>query len=137
MTGYPQQRKLQGIEFNLLAALTASHAHFSFVGVFQNEEITWDATLLTLERYHAEQPHSSQAVQRSPFLEVGLEVGAQTISGRTLRVVIDVAQIDEPTILRSIIMIRQYKRLHIGRHEFGFHHFPLASAGSEMKLFLS
>ena len=115
VTGYPQQHKLQGIEFNLLGALTASHAHFSFVGQFQNEEITWDATLLTLERYHAEQPHSSQAVQRSPFLEVG----AQTISGRALRVVLDVAQIDEPTILRSIIMIRQYKRLHVGRHEFG------------------
>ena len=119
MTGYPQRRKLQGIEFNLLEALTASHAHFSFVGPFQNEEITWDATLLTLERYHAEQSHSSQAVQRSPFLEVSLEVDAQTISGRSLRVVLDVAQIDEPTILRSIIMIRQYKRLHVGHHEFG------------------
>lgn len=115
MTGYPQQRKLQGIEFNLLEALTASHAHFSFVGLFQNEQITWDANLLTLERYHAEQPHSSQAVQRSPFLEVG----AQTISGRALRVVLDVAQIDEPTILRSIIMIRQYKRLRLGHHDFG------------------
>jgi len=115
VNGYPQQRNPQGIEFNLLEALAASQAHFSFVGQFQNEELTWDATLLTLERYHAEQPHSSQAVQRSPFLEVG----AQTISGRTLRVVIDVAQIDEPTILRSIIMIRQYKRLRIGRHEFG------------------
>jgi len=119
VNGYPQQRNPQGIEFNLLEALAASQAHFSFVGQFQNEELTWDATLLTLERYHAEQPHSSQAVQRSPFLEVGLEVGAQTISGRTLRVVIDVAQLAAPTILRSIIMIRQYKRLRIGRHEFG------------------
>lgn len=115
MNGYPRQRKHQGIEFNLLEALTASHAHFSFVGQFKNEEITWDATLLTLERYHAEQPHSSQAVQRSPFLEVG----AQTTSSRALRVVLDVAQIDEPTILRSIIMVRQYKRLSLGHHDFG------------------
>lgn len=115
MTEYPQQRKLQGIEFNLLTALTTSQAHFSFVGRFQNEEVTWDTTLLSLSQYHAEQPRASQAVQRTAFLEVG----AQTTVGRALRVVLDIAQIDEPAILRTIIMIRQYKRLHVRRHEFG------------------
>jgi len=40
-----------------------------------------------------------------------------TFTGR--RVVLDIPRIDEPAILRTIIMIRNYKRLYPGRHEFG------------------
>ena len=112
---YPLAHAVQGIAFNLLAPLTSTQARFSFAGSFQNQEIVWDATLLTLTQYHAEQPAAASAVQRSPFMEIG----DATTPARAIRVALDVAQIDEPTILRTIIMIRQYKRLHAGRHEFG------------------
>jgi hypothetical protein len=112
---YPLARELRGIAYKLLAALTSTQAHFSFSGRFQNQEVVWDATLLTLTQYHAEQSAPAEPVQRSPFMEIGDATG----QGRRIRVALDVAQIDEPAILRTIIMVRQYKRLHAGRREFG------------------
>lgn len=112
---YPKTRQAQGIEFRLLVPLTTQQAHFAFTGRFQDREVVWDATLLTLAHYHYEQAPVAQAVERFPFLEIG----AETTTGRALRVALDIEQIDEPAILRTIIMVRQYKRLHEGRHEFG------------------
>jgi len=112
---YPLAREVQGIVYKLLAPLSSTRAHFSFAGRFQNQEIVWDATLLTLTQYHAEQPAAAAFVERSAFMEIGDATG----QGHSIRVALDIAQIDEPAILRTIIMIRQYKRLHAGRHVFG------------------
>jgi hypothetical protein len=112
---YPLAREVQGIAYQLLAPLTSTQARFSFAGRFQNQELVRDATLLTLTQYHAGQPAPAAPVQRSPFMEIG----DTTAHGRAIRLALDIAQIDEPAILRTIIMIRQYKRLHAGRHEFG------------------
>jgi hypothetical protein len=82
---------------------------------FQNQEIVWDATLVTLAHYYAEQPEPAQPEVRRAFLEIG----GLTAHGRAIRVALDIPVIDEAVILRTIIMIRNYKRLHPGRHEFG------------------
>jgi len=82
---------------------------------FQNQEIVWDTTLFTLTHYHADQPQSAEPVVRTAFLEIGDD----TAYGRAIRVALDIPCIDEPAILRTIIMIRNYKRLRPGRHEFG------------------
>ena len=82
---------------------------------FQNQEIVWDTTLITLSHYHAAQPKSAQTMVRTAFLEIG----GQSEHGRAIRVALDIPVIDEAAILRTIIMIRNYKRLHPGRHEFG------------------
>jgi hypothetical protein len=112
---YPLAREFHGIHFTLLAPPDSEQARFSFTGKFLNQEIVWDATLLTLAHYHAEQPESAQPAVRTAFLEIG----GETAYGRAIRVVLDIPCIDEPAILRTIIMIRHYKRLHPGRHEFG------------------
>ncbi len=123
---YPLARERHGIRYNLLAAPDSGQAHFTFTGRFQNREIVWDARLFTLSRYHAGQPASSQPVVRSAFLEIG----EATPHGRGIRIALDIAGIDEAAILRSIIMIRNYKRLHAGRHEFGEpREFPPRAAG--------
>lgn len=112
---YPLAREFQGLSYSLLAAPGADLARFAFSGSFQGEPVIWDATLLTLARYHADQPHAGQSVVRSAFLEIG----DATTHGRALRVALDIGLIDEAAILRTIIMIRNYKRLRSGRHEFG------------------
>lgn len=112
---YPKSRRIQEIEFSLLAPVAAHQARFTFAGRLQNQDVIWDATLVTLAHYHHEQVPVTQALERFPFLEIG----AETSTGRVLRVALDIEQIDEPAILRTIIMIRQYKRLREGRHEFG------------------
>jgi hypothetical protein len=112
---YPLTRKLHGIQFSLLAPPESTRTRFAFTGRYQNKEIVWDTTLLTLAHYHAEQPESAQPTVRTAFLEIG----GKTASGRTICVVLDIPHIDEPAILSTIIMIRNYKRLRPGRHEFG------------------
>lgn len=112
---YPLARERHGIRYTLLAAPDSGQAHFTFTGRYQNHEIVWDARLLTLARYHSGQPAASQPVVRSAFLEIG----GTTSHGRAIQIALDIAEIDEPAILRSIIMIRNYKRLRPGRHGFG------------------
>jgi len=112
---YPLAREFQGLSYSLLAAPGAEQARFVFSGNFQGEPIIWDATLLTLARYHADEPETGQSVVRSAFMEIG----GKTAHGRAIRVVLDIPLIDEVAILRTIIMVRNYKRLHSGRHEFG------------------
>ena len=123
---YPLAREFQGISYSLLATPDAEQARFAFSGSFQDEQIIWDATLLTLARYHDIQPDAGQPVARSAFLEIG----GKTAHGRAIRVALDITLIDEAAILRTIIMIRNYKRLRPGRHEFGEPRvFPPRAAG--------
>jgi hypothetical protein len=123
---YPLAREFHGIRYNLLAPPESSQARFAFTGRLQNQEIIWDTTLVTLAHYHAEQPESAQPMERTAFLEIG----GETAHGRAIRVALDIPMIDEAAILRTIIMIRNYKRLHPGRHEFGVPRvFPPQAAG--------
>jgi len=107
----PQSRDRHGIRFTLLEAIRPEQARFTFTGPFQGQDIRWDATLVTLA---SSSSHTTEIPSR-PFIEIG-ELSPQ---GRVLIVGLDIPVIDEPAILRTIIMIRQYKRLRFGRHEFG------------------
>lgn len=112
---YPCQRALRGIQFTLLQPVLPQQARFAFAGRFAGQEMNWDATLLTLDAWHKSQPPTTHPVRRRSFIEID----AAATQGRDVRIVLDVPAIDEAVILRTIIMLRQYKRLRIGRHEFG------------------
>lgn len=74
----------------------------------------WDATLLALI-------HPSNLCDRSTSQAPRqfIDIGEMTPRGRALTVGLCVPDIDEAVIRRTVIMIRQYKRLRHGRHEFG------------------
>jgi hypothetical protein len=112
---YPCRRELHGIHFTLLEPVAPRRAHFAFTGPFDGQEVVWDATLVTLDAYHRAQPPEARSVQRHSFMEIG-HAGT---NGRAVRIGLDIPAIDEAVILRAIIMMRQYKRLRVGRHEFG------------------
>ena len=48
-----------------------------------------------------------------------IEIGASGESGTALKIGLNVPRIDTPVIRKTIIMIRQYKNLQPGRHEYG------------------
>ena len=98
--------------YEILGDCTATHAHIGFNGSFRDLDIRWDAHLLTREHYNSLHP---DAPVTGRFLEVGPVSGDRV----KLTVCLDVACIDQPTILKTIIMIRKYRRLGAGRHEFG------------------
>ena len=137
---YPLACAIHGTHFTLLAPLEPGQVHFTFTGRqppwmaeaqsvmstlrektqeqffhFQNQDIVWDTTLVTLAHYRTMQPESAQTSACSAFMEIGDE----TACGRAIRVALEIPRIDEPVILRTIIMIRQYKGLRPGRHVFG------------------
>jgi hypothetical protein len=93
-------------------------AHIRFAGTFQGDEVVWDAVVVTL----AHDFHERYAVAEAPAADFSLpqyiEVGPASDAMRTIRVGLNVPHIDEATLHKTIIMIRNYKRLHPGRHEY-------------------
>lgn len=105
----PAQRyRSSGKPYKLLETTEdGSRARIRFRGPFEGVEVTWDARLYALRVPHPVAPR--------PFFEIS--PGRQ--SGLSLRIGLDVERLDAPTLLKAVIMVRQYKRLRRGRHEFG------------------
>jgi len=75
-----------------------------FHGPFEGSDTLWDATFKIRER------------------DCGrniIEIGQGGSDGRSLTVILALPRFDLPAIRKTIIMVRQYKRLHVGRIEFG------------------
>lgn len=80
-----------------------------FLGPFQEKEVIWNARLLAFCG------SADELAGRKQFIEVT----PRDTFDYDLRIGLAVPEIDNATILKAIIMIRKYKRLHIGYHEFG------------------
>jgi len=105
MTGvFPQSRERHGFRYTLLEPIHPDRARFLFTGPFQGRDIQWDTTLSRLT-----------GADTPPYIDVG----GEGRHGRILNVALAIPAVDEPALLRVIIMIRQYKRLRPGRHVFG------------------
>ena len=108
-------------ETELLGAPDGSTLRLRFPGPFEGRTVTWDATFLALA---APEGHTEAATSVGNFIEIG-EDGP---NGIPIRVGLPVARIDVPTIRKTIIMIRRYKRLCRGRHDYGAGLSPASSA---------
>jgi hypothetical protein len=116
---FEQQLASHQRKFEVTTPLGEAACHLRFTGPFQGEKIIWDAYLQTLSYYVSKHSLQDQPVRQ--FIEVG-DAGEH---GRLIQIALNLPSIDEPVVLKSLIMIRQYKRLAPGRHEFGeFFHFP-------------
>lgn len=104
-------------EAELLGPIGNASLRLRFDGPFQGRTVTWDATFATLTACSG-----NPAPQRN-FIEIGQE----TDRGIPLTVGLNVPCIDLPTVRKTMMMIRQYKRLGPGRHEYG----PSISARGE------
>lgn len=110
---FEQQLARCGAQYELLTTLNAPACHFRFTGPFQGKQVIWDAQLQTLAYYVRNGAIQGQDVRQ--FIEVE-KAGER---GIPINIALNLSVIDQPTILKTIIMIRQYKRLAPGRHEFG------------------
>lgn len=86
-----------------------------FSGRLLGEAVQWHAVIATLQRLWREQGEDSRRGRLRPFLEVQARGGGRA----RIEIGLGVEHIDAPTILKTVIMVRQYKRLRPGRHEFG------------------
>jgi len=74
-----------------------------FTGPFEGRTVTWDATFRVAQEGR---PNT-------------IEIGNEGPDGVQLTVTLALPCFDLPAIRKTVIMIRQYKRLKRGRHEFG------------------
>ncbi len=95
-----------GDDFVCLTPLGGRSAQLRFVGRFENRDVVWDAELIALLHEPDNTPQ---------FLDIALP----TAQGIPIKIGLAVPRIDRPTVLKTIIMVRNYKRLRSGRHEFG------------------
>lgn len=103
-------------DFECLTPLNGGYVQFRFVDEFMGESIIWDAHLYTLAYYLYEVVNLSQSdASVHPFIHVG----DMDKTMRKIEVCLNLPFIEAPAIVKTMVMIRQYKRLVIGRHEYG------------------
>lgn len=98
-------------DYLLQDALPASRVQLVFAGPFEGKLVVWNACIETLEAYAKHHRVSDDPQQ---FIDIRRENRAYWI-----HIGLNVTHIDQAVIERSIIMVRNYKRLSEGRHEYG------------------
>lgn len=86
-----------------LLLLEPGRGQIRFDGRFEDRDVTWEATIVCV-------PANEQQ-----FIDVGAPAG----DFRPVTIGLHVEQIDEAVLHKTVIMIRQYKRLRRGRYRFG------------------
>ena len=110
------QREQQSDDYQALSPLDQPRIHIRFDGHFQGRQIIWDADLRTL-KYE----HEQTTTEKQPGGPLHQYIHIHPADGERIPITVafNVPQFDEPTILKTMIMIHNYKRLRLGRHEFG------------------
>ena len=106
----------QGTEFMPAAPARDDCAQIRFIGSFEGRPVIWDATIIALEHPRTILTPGSDADTGKQFMEIDAGEGVV----RNIRVGLQLDLIDLQTIHKTIIMIRKYKRLQTGRHEFAY-----------------
>ena len=106
--------------YTALSPLGGQTAHIQFKGLFQGQEVLWDTRLITLQEIYRQEMSTGkyQEVDSISLLQF-IEINEKSAAEFALTVGIDVPAIDAPTVLKTIIIIHNYKRLRRGRHEYG------------------
>ena len=109
-------------DFICATPLPATSATILFLGPFQGNVILWNMTLFT--RQYLTKTEDKEAAIRKPEIssQSFIEIAASKEGVFPLMVGLDVAVIDSAVIKKVIIMMRNYKRLAIGRIDFGNMH---------------
>ena len=93
-----------GCEFLCFSQLPDTLAEVLFIGRFEDREVVWEMTLCS----------TGEQGKRS-IMEITPDPGGNML----LRIELAVSMIDDAVIKKTIIMMRNYRRLKVGRHEWG------------------
>jgi len=114
------------LKYKALSPLGGQTAHILFKGRFQGRQVLWDTHLITLTEYHRQAVAAGKIPKNEPVtLLQFIDIEEKKPDEMLLNIGMDVPVIDAPTVFKSMIMIHNYKRLRLGRHEYGpAHVFP-------------
>jgi len=101
----------------LVIEQTEDRAELRFVGPFEGRDVVWCCEFMTLV---AELNRLAQEISPAPeSLRNFIEIGDPESGGVPIRVGLALPRIDSAAIDKMILMIRLYKNLRRGRHEYG------------------
>ena len=106
-----------GKPYEILGATAGNRVRARFLGSFQGQEVLWNACILTLAGIY-QQALADRRPLATPLRQF-IEVGPPGDDGRMITIGLDLQTIDEPTIAKTMTMVRNYKRLGDGRIEWG------------------
>ena len=106
-----------GGDYVILSPLPGKLAHARFLGTFEQREVVWDMHLYTLAHHEQERGRVPTA---DGFMLRGLMI-IELASADTyhLEVALNVPVIDEPAIKKTIVMMRNYRKLRLGLRTWG------------------
>lgn len=115
-----RQLEQQQSRFIALSPINRPQVHIRFPGHFQGHEVIWDARLVTLQSlYEQQKAHGRLTHKQSITLRQYIHIHTGQEDLVPVTIALNVPQFDEPTILKTIIMIHNYRRLQLGHHQYG------------------
>ena len=108
-----------GSDYICTTCLPDTSASVSFLGPFQGHTVVWNMTLATLAHYRLAEGNVIATTESRRFISPFIDIKEKADGVCQLNVGLDLPVVDESVIKKTIIMIRNYKRLAIGKIEFG------------------
>ena len=99
--------------YTLIKKFNNQHSHITFQGNFQGNKVTWDTHFFSIKGYNAEK--NTQQINMKQFIDIK-PIKPDTMK---LTVALNINEVNDPNIQKMMIMIKQYKNLSIGHHEYG------------------
>lgn len=100
-----------GKDYLVHGNLPAEKVDVTFEGTFEKAPVIWNACVMTMNEYAR---HHEVDEDPRQFIEINRVDGNYVIN-----ICLNVSLIDQAVIEKTIIMVRKYKRLHMGKHEYG------------------
>lgn len=98
-------------DYILESDVPANKVYLQFEGFFDGSVVIWHTCVQTVKEYSLSNPVDDDPKQ---FINIELVDGLYKLD-----IALNLQQIDLPALERTIIMIRKYKRLDLGCHEYG------------------
>jgi len=107
------RHKLEASEENFIleSEIPAGKVYLQFEGVLEGVAVVWHACVQTVKEY-SKNSHVDEDPKQ--FINIEIKDGLHKLD-----IALNIKQIDQAALERTIIMIRKYKMLRIGYHEYG------------------
>ena len=101
------------MSYTLIEQVNTQYAHLKFEGPFRGKTVTWDTHFYTFDGY------SSNNTEAAKITKQFINIKESNNDTMELTLALNISEINTPNIHKMMIMIRQYKNLAIGRHDYG------------------
>lgn len=98
-------------DYLLHGSLPANRIELTFEGTFNQQPVVWNASISTMAEYAR---HHVVAEDPKQFIDI-----RQVNDTYCIDICLNINQLDKAAVERTIIMVRKYKRLRLGKHEYG------------------